>query len=160
MPDHHVAMGTNELLAALFADRDDLDCLAFTFQAGDFLTRFLHSVRVEATAKTALCRHDDQKVSVRCTRACQEFRTLTTACGSCQVRDHACQTFGIRLGSFSGFLRTAELRCSDHLFGLCDLLCGFHRSDPAFEILQAWHVSSPVILRFWQPARLLAAGLG
>ena len=124
-----------EVVGAFAADGQNLDRLAVGDQPLCVGTCELRDVRVEAAAKTALCRHDDQKLNLilagtdeqgRCARLVGDLRS--------EAAEHRRHPLGVGPRGLCRFLCTAELRRGDHLHRLRNLPRRLHRGDAVAHV--------------------------
>src|SRR5690606_36064460 len=131
---------------------ENLDRLPFLLQALDVLPGQSGDVGVEATAKAALGRHNNEQMGLVATRADEE-RGKAFAAGNPPVEVGQNAVHALSIGACCGrcILRPAQLSRGDHLHGLGDLTRRLNRRDPISQVLQAGHraVSSFLVSRLW-----------
>ncbi len=115
---------------ALLADADDLHRLAFGNQRPRPLAGKPCDRRIEAAAKAAFRRGDDQEMHLVAAIAGKKLRRIVTPLESGgKIGQHRLHALGIGTGSFRRLLGATQLRRRNHLHGLGDLLRRLNRSD-------------------------------
>ena len=128
-----------QLVAALAADRQDLDRLALGQQRTDGAARLAHDRAVEAAAQAAVGGGDDQQMDLVGAGAGQQPGPGAALEAGAQRRHDVVHGLGIGAGRHGLLLGAPQLGRGHHLHGLGDLLRRLDASDPEPEGFETGH---------------------
>jgi hypothetical protein len=139
--DDQAAVVAAQLIAALAADAQDLDRLAFSQQRANGPPRFARDRAVEAAAQAAVAGSNDHEMSLVGAGAGQQARAEAALEARPERRQNLVHRLGVGTGRKGLLLGTPQLGRGDHLHGLRDLLRRLHASNTKAEGLQTGHRS-------------------